>query len=370
MLYRRRGTKNYHIQILWKGKLIRVSARTDDKEKAEIREAKLRKELYDAEYLEKKKEPEEPGETILFKDAWAEYIKKEAMLKLSISSQRLVRHSGERFLPFVGQKTLKQIDKKVLSDYEAMRLGQGIKINSVAKELSCIRRCFTICKKRWGYIKESPFSYYEWTPFNDKRVRFYKPGEYEKIIRQAPAYLRPMITLAKETGLRRWNLVNLTWSMIDCDNKLINAPITKNGEPVMIPLTDLAYDTLEALEEDFKKNKVRYLDCPFVFNDKGKQHTPEKISMAFKRACEKAGVKDFRLHDSRHDLATRLSSRNISLYLISGILGHKDARMAQRYAHLQRKAKEEAINSLNNEEIKHSFTHSPENEEDRKVKSA
>ncbi len=47
----------------------------------------------------------------------------------------------------------------------------------------------------------------------------------------------------------------------------------------------------------------------------------------------KAGIKDFRFHDLRHTFATRLAQAGVDLYKISKLLGHKDIKMTQRYAH-------------------------------------
>ena len=44
-------------------------------------------------------------------------------------------------------------------------------------------------------------------------------------------------------------------------------------------------------------------------------------------------IDDFRLHDLRHSFATRLTQSDVDLYKISKLLGHKDIKMTQRYAH-------------------------------------
>ena len=49
----------------------------------------------------------------------------------------------------------------------------------------------------------------------------------------------------------------------------------------------------------------------------------------------KAGLVGFRLHDLRHSFATVGVDRQISLYVVGKILGHRDSKTAQRYAHLQ-----------------------------------
>ena len=49
----------------------------------------------------------------------------------------------------------------------------------------------------------------------------------------------------------------------------------------------------------------------------------------------KAGLnKKTRLHDLRHSFASNMLSSGATLYEVQKLLGHKDAAMTQRYAHL------------------------------------
>ena len=52
------------------------------------------------------------------------------------------------------------------------------------------------------------------------------------------------------------------------------------------------------------------------------------------RIRRRAGLSDVRLHDLRHSFASFLVNQGVSLYVVQGLLGHADARMTQRYAHL------------------------------------
>lgn len=53
------------------------------------------------------------------------------------------------------------------------------------------------------------------------------------------------------------------------------------------------------------------------------------------RAFERAGLKDFRIHDLRHTCASRLIQNGMSLYEVAQMLGHVDVQTTQRYAHLE-----------------------------------
>ncbi len=50
-------------------------------------------------------------------------------------------------------------------------------------------------------------------------------------------------------------------------------------------------------------------------------------------ALEKAKVENFHFHDLRHTFASRLAMAGKDLYLIQRLLGHREPRMVQRYAH-------------------------------------
>ena len=59
----------------------------------------------------------------------------------------------------------------------------------------------------------------------------------------------------------------------------------------------------------------------------------DNLRRAFKKALQKADIKDFHFHDLRHTFATRLAQNGVDIYTISKLLGHKDIQMTQRYSH-------------------------------------
>jgi integrase len=334
LLYRR--GKVWWIKIKWKGKLIRRSSGSGSKERARRIEAKILNELEEGKWFEK-----DPAEMVLFREAWEKYLREDARYKSESTYNRAVQ-VAKNLLPVLGDLTLKEITPSVLSAYRAKRLEEGVKMSTASKELQFVRRVFSLCKRDWQLTRESPFEYFRMPADKALRVRFLEPGQFEKLLMACPAWLRPMVTLARYTGLRRGNILGVTWGQVELDRGLINLDRTKNGHRLAVPLSETPLKMLLTL----KKARVVRLDCPYVFNEGGKPYNPYQVSMAFKRACKRAGVPDFRFHDLRHDFASNLVQRGNDIYLVQHLLGHRDGRMTQRYAHLRVEDLRRAVDTL------------------------
>jgi site-specific recombinase XerD len=72
-----------------------------------------------------------------------------------------------------------------------------------------------------------------------------------------------------------------------------------------------------------------------------------KIQRAFRKALVLAGIEDFHFHDLRHTFASKCVHAGIDLYAVQKLLGHKDGRMTQRYAHLSSAYLRDAVDKLN-----------------------
>ena len=73
--------------------------------------------------------------------------------------------------------------------------------------------------------------------------------------------------------------------------------------------------------------------------------TPE-FRRAIRTAIKRAGLRNFRPHDARHDYATAMLAQGLSLGEIGHLLGHRSVSMTRRYAHLVESRSIDAVSKM------------------------
>ena len=205
---------------------------------------------------------------------------------------------------------------------------------------------FNIAIRKWKWAKDNPVNCCEMPRVSDERTRYLSEDEHARLLKAldketSPRWLKPIVIMALNTGLREGNLLNMRWSWVNLFSRLIaiEGKEMKNDKSIGIPLTQEAMETLKELQ------RVKQIE-DFVFHDSGKCIYPVKLQRAFRKACKIAEIEDFRFHDLRHTFASYLRQSGVDLHTISRLLGHKDIRMTQRYSHLSVENLREAISVL------------------------
>lgn len=174
---------------------------------------------------------------------------------------------------------------------------------------------------------------------NNKRMRFLSTEECEALLNASSEHLKPIIVAALNTGMRKSEILGLTWDRVDLTHGFIFLDRTKNGEKKELPINGTLRGHLETLA---MKNVDGHRH---VFHDKyGKPYLD--IKRSFQSACRKAGITDFHVHDLRHTFASHLVMAGIDLTTVKELLGHKTLTMTLRYAHLAPAHKVKALEIL------------------------
>lgn len=159
---------------------------------------------------------------------------------------------------------------------------------------------------------------------NNTRIRYLTQEEAEILINNS-GDLKLLIIMALTTGMRKSEMLNLTWQNIDFTARLIHIEESKNGERRSVPINSTLFNMLEPKESGKKVFNLKYIDYKF------------------KQILKKSNIINFRFHDLRHTFASWLAIKGVSIYTIKELLGHKSIQMTQRYAHLSPDIRYQAV---------------------------
>jgi len=335
-LYKRKDSSFYWISFRINGRKLCASTKTSNRKLAERIHAQKRKELTASKWIEKIAIPKTP-----LKELMDRYMKE---VSPSLSPTTDFRNSQiiKNLKAFFGNVRIGDIKSSTVSAYKAHLLEKGYSKETILKELGLLRRIFNIAIDEWEVCHENPVPKALRTlgRVDNKRVRYLKPDELCRLTAALPAWLKPIVTMARHTGLRRSNLLELTWSQVDSDKKILIIPKTKNSLPIGLPLTQTAAQTLTDIRH-------KRLTSSLVFcNGNGNPYSATKVSKAFLRASRRAKIDNLRFHDLRHDFASGLVQAGVPIHTVKELLGHRDLRMTVRYSHLAPENLREAVQVL------------------------
>ena len=183
-------------------------------------------------------------------------------------------------------------------------------------------------------------SHNKWLTVRGKEARPSLDGDFAD-------YLKPLVLLAMNTGIRKSDILALTWGDVDFDTGLISFVAGKtedsSGEILHIPMIETVINTLTA----WRKQSVDTSPGALIFpSTKKKGAQIVSIKRAWGTLLKNAQIENFRWHDLRHDFASQLAMKKADLIAIKELLGHADIKTTMKYAHLSSESKLKAIQLL------------------------
>jgi len=267
----------------------------------------------------------------------------------ALASYWVIKLSLKKFNSVFGDTIVGNIKPADLENYQAKRKLQGIADGTIDHEIGKAKtmvfkafdnnmvsgdtlRAFKKIKK---LVKRNA----------DARTRVLSSEEFERLLQYSPPHLKAILSTAYYTGMRRGEILGLTWDKIDLKKRLIhlNASDTKDREARTIPICEKLYEVLRTIP--------RAIHDPHVFLFKGR---PVKdIRTALRKACKQAGIEygrfaksGFVFHDLRHTFNTNMRKAGVPESVIMKITGHSTREMFDRYNTIDQEDTREAVGRL------------------------
>jgi integrase len=127
------------------------------------------------------------------------------------------------------------------------------------------------------------------------------------------------------TGCRKSEILTLRWRWVDFERSCMRLHDRKTGAKV-VPLAAAAMELLNGLPRDPKSDFV-------LPASNGGGHLVG-LQNAWERVRAKANLPGVRLHDLGHSFASFAVADGNTLFMVSKVLGHRQSRTTEGYAHL------------------------------------
>jgi integrase len=219
-----------------------------------------------------------------------------------------------------------------------------LKSSTVHQEFRVLRRILNIAVRK-KLLAANPCAGVEF-PVTVKglfRPHYVTWSEQERIESYGPEYLRNVVRIITETGLRVYKeLAPMRKDQVDLINAVLWIPDSKtpNGT-AEVPLTPLA---LEA----FRRQMAIALGSPFLFpsdrNGSGHQTTFKTVWI---KTLRRAKIPYFRIYDLRSTYATRLSAGGVADEWVTQMLRQGDSQVFKKYPQMKLQMKRDALEKLN-----------------------
>lgn len=160
---------------------------------------------------------------------------------------------------------------------------------------------------------------------------------YELKTKNLP-WLPEIILVALRTGLRRNDILSLTWEQVNIEARSI-AVIQKGKRRLSVPIS---LDLIEALQQLRQSSQSE-----FVFPNKQTGKPYGHFDKTWRKLKVAAGIPaNFRFHDLRHHVASKLARNTRNPLIVQTILGHSALATTQKYMHVWNNDLTDAVDGL------------------------
>ncbi len=234
-----------------------------------------------------------------------------------------------------------EVTPSVIENFKLkVKTDRGISNSTVNRYLIVLSKAFNLFIINKKLNIQNPLHYVQKFKENNHIIRYLREDEEKKLFKELDSHLKPIVVCALTTGLRLSNILNLRWETIDIKKNFLEVLMQENKghKKIQLPLSP-------KFKKELEKIGIKKSGYVFINPKTGKPYTT--IKTGFNRACERAGIENFRFHDLRHTVATRLVANGVDLNTVKEYMAHSDIKTTQRYMHPTPENMKNAVDILN-----------------------
>ncbi|MHB1301804.1 MAG: tyrosine-type recombinase/integrase [Burkholderiales bacterium] len=334
---RKKGDFQWHVQIRRKG--FPNQTRTFESRDDAAKWARMIESEMDRGVFVSRKE----AESTTLAEALGRYLKEVTPLKKG--AKREEQRISQWLKDPLATRTLAAIRGADLAEYRDKLRNDGKADATIRLNLMLISHLFETARKEWGMEGlANPCRSITMPCGSRQRDRRFEAGEEERFFEALDQhcrnpYIPALIRFAIETAARRSELVKLQWENVDKKKQTAKIIDGKNGEDRTIPLSSRAVEILESLPRHLSG---RVFPVGSDATSRAVSSAVKKARKAYESECLAVGkkplagfLKDFRLHDTRHEATSRFFEKGLNQMEAAAVTGHKTLQMLKRYTHLK-----------------------------------
>lgn len=225
----------------------------------------------------------------------------------------------QRFIAFAGEgMLLHRMTHHLAEKFFAYRL-KTVSPATANKDIRALKAIFNRAKKR-GCLETNPFAEIELARVPEKDIRVLTADEVEALIEACPdEKWKALVFTALTTGMRRGELVHLTWDDVALDEGLVRIRCkdghrTKSGRNRVVALMPAAANLLRRLKMSQRGN--------YVFVTTAGTKMLNNLTRGFKGIVERAGIPQCTVHDLRRTFVSHLAMAGVSEAVAQQLAGH------------------------------------------------
>ncbi len=218
------------------------------------------------------------------------------------------------------EQPVNEIRVSDIKRYQQDRLREGAASSTVNKERAALSRMFQVLMEM-ELVDQNPVKEVKRPSERDGEREVYISFEdFSRLVGYLPAWLRPIIQTLYFTGMRRGEALEMTWTNVDLEARIIGlfSDQTKEGRRKRIPVHRVLVPILA------RSGKLRSIHCERVFmTARGKPPCEDSLRKPWKQALESAGLDTgITIHDLRHVWSTNAMRSGMDPRISETIMGH------------------------------------------------